>query len=187
MTTTTSALPPLVDLDGWAAERAAHEAKVELVRGLVIMAPSEGAVNLRSGWLIAHAIERATGRERLAVPHLDVVLSDVPTTVRCPDLVVVRPAAIDRGTTRLSAADVDLVAEVVSPSSVETDWLVKRAEYARAGIGAYLVVDLRPGAERLALFTRPGPDGYADVTGGGAVVIPFGDDAVHLALGDLLA
>lgn len=51
---------------------------------------------------------------------------------REPDLIVCRRAAIDRG--RVSASDVLLAVEVLSPGSVASDRIAKPAQYAAAGI-----------------------------------------------------
>src|SRR5205814_3015929 len=58
-----------------------------------------------------------------------------------PDLVVV-PEAVMRTTAKnLSPADVLLVAEVLSPSNRLKDLLLKRHDYAAAGIPQYWIVD----------------------------------------------
>lgn len=48
----------------------------------------------------------------------------------------------------------DLVMEVVSPDDPERDWVLKRQEYAQAGIPEYWVID--PTDERIAIFTLTG-------------------------------
>jgi Uma2 family endonuclease len=53
-----------------------------------------------------------------------------------------------------------LVAEVVSPSSVHDDHVVKPRNCALAGVPLYLVIDTF--ASRFRLLSRPGPEGYAD-------------------------
>ena len=51
----------------------------------------------------------------------------------------------------------DLVIEVVSPDDPERDWVVKRQEYARAGIPEYWLVDRR---SRMITVLCLGNDGY---------------------------
>jgi Uma2 family endonuclease len=65
----------------------------------------------------------------------------------------------------LRASEVLLVVEVVSPGSVRTDHVLKRSEYADAGIPHYWIVDI---TERVSLLAcrLAGEFGYAD---GGAV------------------
>lgn len=78
---------------------------------------------------------------------LDVQLAPAsqPGTARRPDLVVVEQAEFDRVGAEgglLRAASTVLVVEIVSPGSRRTDHLVKRGEYADAGIPAYWIIDL---------------------------------------------
>ena len=60
----------------------------------------------------------------------------------------------------LSVADLLLVVEIVSPGSRAMDQVVKRSEYARAGIRRYWVVE-RDAAQTVTLFAL-GPDGSYD-------------------------
>ena len=57
----------------------------------------------------------------------------------------------------LSVADLLLVAEIVSPGSQAMDQVVKRSEYAQAGIPRYWVVE-RDAAQTVTLYAL-GPDG----------------------------
>ncbi|BDH56871.1 Uma2 family endonuclease [Tsukamurella sp. PLM1] len=70
-------------------------------------------------------------------------------TVRVPDVVLFeRPAEQP-----MPAERVRLVVEILSPGNRHTDQVVKRAEYERAGIEAYWIVDLDdgPSAQLLTL------------------------------------
>ncbi len=59
--------------------------------------------------------------------------------------------------------DFILVAEVVSPSSVSTDQIAKRAQYAAEGIKHYWIVETDPEL-RITVLTLPeGSDVYAEV------------------------
>lgn len=84
-----------------------------------------------------------------------------------PDLVVM-PIPLARGEgwdgpewTRL-AEEVELVVEVVSPSSRHSDWIDKAKGYAQAGVPLYLVID--PVREEVALFQEPEGSEYQEVT-----------------------
>ncbi|MGC5010991.1 Uma2 family endonuclease [Streptosporangium sp. DT93] len=77
-----------------------------------------------------------------------------------PDLVVVPPDAPLWDPSHIYANATLLVVEVVSPSSVHDDHVVKPRAYALAGVPLYLVVDTF--ANRFRLLSRPGPEGYAD-------------------------
>jgi Uma2 family endonuclease len=99
-----------------------------------------------------------------------------PGFVRRPDILVAR-----RGTDLLTARHVVLVVEVLSPGSVRTDNIVKRSEYADAGIRHYWIVDLTEPLSVLACHLAGG-FGYADsgaVTGTFEAGEPF---AVRLDL-----
>ncbi|MEU4830445.1 Uma2 family endonuclease [Streptosporangium sp. NPDC023615] len=77
-----------------------------------------------------------------------------------PDLVIVPPDPPLRDPSHIYANATLLVVEVVSPSSVHDDHVVKPRAYALAGVPLYLVIDTF--ANRFRLLSRPGPEGYAD-------------------------
>lgn len=98
-----------------------------------------------------------------------------PGTVRAPDIVVVTRSGLARRRTHggiLHAPEVRLVVEVVSPGSRRLDTVVKRSEYADAGIPYYWIVDLGGPGERMRLTAHhlAGEFGYMD---GGSVVGVF--------------
>lgn len=84
-----------------------------------------------------------------------------------PDLVVM-PIPLARGEgwdgpDRVRPAEeVELVVEVVSPSSRHYDWIDKAKGYAQAGVPLYLVID--PAREEIALFQEPEGSEYQEVT-----------------------
>jgi len=71
---------------------------------------------------------------------------------REPDVVFVASERRDRLHSRYLVGPPDLAIEVVSPDSVARDRATKRAEYARAGIREYWVIDARPGIRRAEFF-----------------------------------
>jgi Uma2 family endonuclease len=77
-----------------------------------------------------------------------------------PDLIVVPANRRLRDPSHVYANATLLVAEVVSPSSVHDDHVVKPRNCALAGVPLYLVIDTF--ASRFRLLSRPGPEGYAD-------------------------
>ncbi|MGH3865810.1 MAG: Uma2 family endonuclease [Pseudonocardiaceae bacterium] len=92
--------------------------------------------------------------------------------VRGPDLVVVGYKAIDwvdGDGGLLRASDVLVVVEVVSPGSRRLDHVVKRHDYADAGVGHYWIVDLDEPVTLLDCHLA-GPLGYAD---GGSITGTF--------------
>jgi len=113
------------------------------------------------------------------LPEVDVdlqlVLAGRPATVRAPDLVVVPRVALervrhDRGLLR--ATEVVLAVEIISPGSRRLDTVLKRSEYADAGIPYYWIVDLGEPGDRITLTAHhlAGEFGYADA---GSVVGMF--------------
>jgi Uma2 family endonuclease len=83
------------------------------------------------------------------IPDIDVDLQLVarskPGFVRRPDLIVVHQAAVERVRRDggiLRACEVLVIIEIVSPGSYRTDHLIKRGEYADAGIPHYWIVDI---------------------------------------------
>jgi Uma2 family endonuclease len=78
---------------------------------------------------------------------LELAPSDQPGTVRQPDLIVATRGEAARSIaerTPLRASGAVLAIEIVSPGSARTDQLIKRAEYADAGIPHYWIVELEP-------------------------------------------
>lgn len=76
---------------------------------------------------------------------------------RDPDLVVWEGDEDDRAP--YDASLISLAVEIVSPSSVENDYVVKPHAYAAAGIPAYLVLD--PYTRTWTLFGEPAPGAEA--------------------------
>lgn len=116
-----------------------------------------------------------------AVPDVDLDVQLVPEgqpgTARRPDLVIVRRSEFDRvdregGLLRASAT---LVVEIVLPGSRRTDTLIKRGEYADAGIPHSWILDVETPISLVAGHLA-GEFGYQDsgqVTGVFGTTEPF--------------
>lgn len=186
------ALPRRATLAAWDEDLCLRESAYELVEGVPTMPPpSEGPMNRSVGMLLAMAINRRR-RAWLAVEELDVTLeAGERPTVRRPDVVVADRAVFRRpesSVRRVDAADVLLAAEIVSASSVERDHVTKRAEYARAGIPAYLVVDLQDAPGSLWLYEARDERGeFVDVEPADRVTLQVGGVRVPLRVTDLIA
>ncbi len=178
-----------------------HEGRCELVRGRAIMTPTEAFRNIDAVQTLVQRLNTVLGDAWKCRPNASILLqADPEATVRVPDLAVMG-AWGDPGRWRADASEVALVVEVVSPSSVETDWVTKREEYAAAGIPNYLIVDVRfNDGPRLWLFDEIVPverdsggepttyPRYADPTGDGTSVtlrIP-GTDPITITATDLV-
>ena len=85
---------------------------------------------------------------------LELVQPSAPGTVRAPDIAVGSNAELARRREQggvLRAGGVRLVVEVISPGSRRLDTMVKRDEYADAGIPHYWIVDLGGPGEHITL------------------------------------
>jgi Uma2 family endonuclease len=148
----------------------------ELQEGSLIMSPSP-----TPGHMVAVAELYVQLRDQLphdarAVPDVDIDVqlapAGAPGTARRPDLVLVEATELERvGETGglLRASAVLVVVEIVSPGSHRTDTIVKRREYADAGIPHYWIIDLDAPVSLIACH-RAGAFGYRD---GGAVTGVF--------------
>ena len=159
--------------------------RYELVEGNLVMAPrpiTEHQICLQE---LAYQLRDQVPGDLRPVIDVDIDLGLVPPTkpgfVRAPDLVVVTRAALERRRAEgglLRAAEVTLGVEVISPGSRRLDTVVKRDEYADAGIPHYWVVDLGEPGDRITLTAHhlAGEFGYADagpVDGVFAATEPF--------------
>jgi len=78
---------------------------------------------------------------------------------RAPD-VMVTPAGYDGGTWVTEPPL--LLAEIVSPSTRATDYVIKAGEYAAAGVGQYWIID--PGARVINILHNNGKGGWELIT-----------------------
>lgn len=171
-------------LQEWDADESYPDQHVELVHGMPEVSPPERLGNRRITTRVVGLLLGALPPGWMPVTEVDVTVDAQAPTVRRPDVAVVSDAAPD-AVGRHDPVLVSLVVEVVSPTSRARDWVTKQAEYAAAGIGAYLVID--PGRNVLALFSDPGPGGYATRTGDGGTAVWRLDGAdILIRLDDLL-
>jgi Uma2 family endonuclease len=113
------------------------------------MYPSPTFRHSRAGSKLWAAFEAQLPSDLIVVTDVDVDLQLAPAsaagTVRRPDVIVARREAterVDREGVVLRAVGVVLAVEVVSPGSQRMDQVVKRGEYAEAGIPHYWIVDI---------------------------------------------
>ncbi|MGJ7908914.1 Uma2 family endonuclease [Actinopolyspora sp. H202] len=117
--------------------------RYELQEGVLHVTPKAAGIHQRAVKRLASVLDRQLPLEWEAIPDVEVVIvSSWPPVVRVPDVVVATAARIDQNPNRLYAQDLLLAVEVVSPGSSQTDRVVKRHEYAKAGIPGYWVLDL---------------------------------------------
>ena len=189
-----TAPPRIVSLAEWDEDFSQREDAYELVRGIPTVAPNEIIANVDAAALLVEKLRAQIRPRWRPLAHFAVHLVTVEGrhTVRQPDVVVVC-GDVGKRLHRVAPEKVALVAEVVSPDSIETDWVTKRAEYAAAGIPAYLVIDVQGDAPMVVLFDRldPGTGGYADPDMsakdfGQRVTLRIGEHVVHVSIDELL-
>lgn len=148
----------------------------EIVEGNIVMNPVKP--------FHGRTIQRLWSDLEDQLPSVWAVVSDVAFPFDddnefCPDLAVIPADAEDENRSAYPADLIELVVEVVSPSSVRRDYEVKPSWYASRGIANYLVVDPLKG--HCVTMWNPGPDGYR-----GRDVVPYGADlTVDSPLGKL--
>ena len=123
--------------------------RTELQEGSLVTSPSPSPNHMA---VIAHLLLQLVPQlpaEFEALPDLDIDLDlvpgDQPGSSRRPDLIVVQRSArrrVDVEGGLVKASEVTVVVEIVSPGSRRIDNIVKRAEYADAGIPHYWIVDI---------------------------------------------
>lgn len=140
----------------------------ELQEGSLVMTPRPALRHMRVVKELLIQLDPQLPDGAALLPEVDIDLqlapSDQPGSVRVPDLVIADQDAVDRVESEgglLRAADVRLAVEIVSAGSRRMDNVVKRGEYADAGIGHYWIVDLDPPVSLLACH-QAGELGYAD-------------------------
>ncbi|GHJ98804.1 Uma2 family endonuclease [Streptomyces sp. NPDC003753] len=127
--------------------------KVELLRGEIVMMATPDLVHNRIVVDVQDQIPRKHW-ERLQTTDVDIV-DEASETV--PDLLVLeRGLAPDSGRL-LPSQLITLVVEVVSKTSVDRDYGIKRSIYAAGKIPAYLIID--PIVAHCVLLTEPVGDG----------------------------
>lgn len=168
---TAATRPHLLSLEEWDALGEDSTSHAELQEGVLIVSPKPVPAHQRAGLRIAAALDAAATEEFDVYPEVDVVLdARTPATVRAPDVVVVRAGT----STRIFATDVVLAVEVLSPGTRRTDLVMKRHEYAEAGIAHYWIVDLDGDEVRLeALALVDGTYESASCTGVFGAAAPF--------------
>lgn len=174
-------VPAPVTLAEWDREWSMRDDIGELVEGVpTFVSPSERRPNIRAAMRLATLIATACEGDVEGLPGIEVALNEGPTpTIRRPDLVVA-PLDLSDARYRLAPGDVLLVVEVLSASTADVDTGDKLSEYAEAGIGAYLIVDVRGEEPQLTLHTKPRGQRYTVTRSGDAVVLTIGERMIPI-------
>jgi Uma2 family endonuclease len=147
----------LLTLEQWDALEVDRTRRWELSEGTIIMSPRPQLGHQQISKRLTRLLDDHLPDGLQAVPEIEVTTStSFPPSVRDPDIVVI-PGRVDRRLTRVPAADVVLVVEIVSPGSRRMDHVMKLHEYAKAGIENYWIVDPdAPAPERFLAYRLDG-------------------------------
>jgi Uma2 family endonuclease len=133
--------------------------RYELVDGTLVVSPMPAIPHLRITNEL-HLLLARQAPDDIKVGQNGGVSIDRPRTYLVPDIFVVRASAYDEDDEKeLDPGDVLLAVEVLSPSSVSVDRLLKRHYYAKAAISSYWIVDRR--ARTLTVLCLDG-DAYVE-------------------------
>jgi Uma2 family endonuclease len=162
--------PPgrLLTVEAYAALGADDRYRSELQEGNLVMSPSPAPDHMIVMGKLFVQLDEQLPPDLQVIPDIDVDLEltprDGPGFVRRPDLVIAHQAAVERVRRDggiLRACEVLVIVEIVSPGSHRTDHVIKRGEYADAGIPHYWIVDL-DGPVTLTSCHLAGEFGYQD-------------------------
>ncbi|MGH3929020.1 MAG: Uma2 family endonuclease [Pseudonocardiaceae bacterium] len=138
--------PPgrLLTVDAYVALGEDDRYRPELQEGNLVMSPSPAPDHMIVMGKLFVQLDEQLPPGAQVIPDVDVDLELAPRGkpgfVRRPDLVVAHRVAVDRVRRNggiLRACDVPVVIEIVSPGSQRIDHVIKRGEYADAGIPHY--------------------------------------------------
>lgn len=138
--------------------------RTEIVGGNIMVSPVR-PFHGRTIRLLENTLEAQLGEEWACVSDVTFPFTDLDEL--CPDVAVVPRVEADRNLSAYSPDLIELAVEVVSPSSVRHDYVVKDRLYAQRGIAHYLIFD--PYQAECTMLWHPGPDGYR-----GRDVVPYG-------------
>ena len=134
----------LLTLEEWNRLEPHEEHRTECVEGALVLAPRPHYRHQIISTELVTQLKAQLPADLVAIPDVDILLTEVPLTMRAPDLVVVPLSVIQARPDQLTARDVRLVVEIVSPGSRRMDRVMKRDEYAEAGIAEYWLLDGEP-------------------------------------------
>jgi Uma2 family endonuclease len=142
--------------------------RFELQEGSLVVSPSPRPYHAKAMGQLFLQLTRQMPDHLDVLIGIDVDLELVPASqpgfVRRPDLVIADKAAPDRAEADgrlIRASEVLVVIEIVSSGSRRLDNVIKRGEYADAGIPHYWIVDIEPPVSLLPCHLT-GEFGYVD-------------------------
>ncbi len=131
-----------VTLADWEAMPEDEQFRLELVEGLLLIMPNPRSRHHHATTKLTYRVIDQLSEELIALSEVEVVVTEVPLTIRIPDMIVIPTEVYERNLPRVRAADVLLAAEILSDGTRKVDRILKFAEYAEARIPQYWIVDL---------------------------------------------
>jgi Uma2 family endonuclease len=176
----------LLTLEEWDALPEDELHHVELVEGVLLVAPKPAPKHQRAMHRLGTWLDEQLPRDVMAVLDVDVLINPVPPiTMRAPDMVVVPAERFYEYPKRFNPDDVLLAVEIVSPGTGRTDREFKPIEYADVGIPHYWLLELD---EPITLTAFTLVDGeYEHVAGGTGKVEILSPFPVTVDLDELLS
>ncbi|GAA0218088.1 Uma2 family endonuclease [Saccharothrix mutabilis subsp. mutabilis] len=142
-------VPHLLTVAEYAELGEVESGYTELQEGRLLMVPSPAPRHNLASLELAIRLRGQLSDDLVVIQDVDVDLELAPPGApgfsRRPDVLVVRRPALKRVEEEgglIRASEVEVVIEIVSPGSYRTDHVIKREEYAAAGIPRYWIVDL---------------------------------------------
>jgi len=129
-------------LADWEAMPEDERFRLELVEGLLSIMPNPRSWHQHATTNLTYRIKEQLPKDLIALSEVEVVITDVPLTIRIPDVIVTPTEVYERNPPRIAVADVLLTVEVLSDGTRKVDRILKFAEYAEARIPQYWIVDL---------------------------------------------
>lgn len=115
--------------------------RYEIFDGSLLVSPTPPVPHGRATTNLDRILDRAAPARFYVSPAGFGVSIKGGASYLVPDIVVVARSAVERGGPYLLPPDVFLAVEVMSPSNSKNDTVLKRHEYAEAGIPQYWLVD----------------------------------------------
>lgn len=178
----------LLSIDEYAAIGEIEHGHIELQEGRLVMSPSPTKRHTIAMGELFDLLRQQLPEGFVVFQEMDIDLElaprDQPGFARRPDVTVAYESTMANDEEMLRASEVVLVVEIVSPGSRRTDHVVKRGEYADAGIPHYWIIETEAPISLQACHLAEG-FGYQDTTVTGEFVTTEPFD-VRLPLDELM-
>ncbi|MFE5502379.1 Uma2 family endonuclease [Amycolatopsis japonica] len=132
----------LLTLDDWTALPEDPEHRAEVVEGVLVVTPRPMSFHQLAVTRLGYLLNEQLPEALMALSEAEFIVSELPLTIRVPDVLVAATELVEGNPARYAAQDVRLVIEVLSEGTVRTDRVTKFSEYAEVGIEHYWIVDL---------------------------------------------